>query len=168
MARSNAHPKAHGKDWIRLAVFNLTTCTGHFDTRLQKSRVFFSKSVKKSVKRGERVLHARSARSSHAREKTVCPQSHSPFSDSFQTFCLTARAYNTDCFAVYFHIWDGVLSETARKMICINKLQGSLQTSLINNTGSILQGIKFSPKVVLVTKDYKIFKTKEYGMTQCY
>ena len=68
---------------------------------------FFSKSVKKSVKRGERVLHARSARSSHAREKTVCPQSHSPFSDSFQTFCLTARAYNTDCFAVYFHIWDG-------------------------------------------------------------
>ena len=107
MARSNANPKAHGKDWIRLAVFNLTTCTGHFDTTLQKSCFFFSKSVKKSVKRGERVLHARSARSSHAREKTVCPQSHSPFSDSFRTFCLTARAYNTDCFAVYFHIWDG-------------------------------------------------------------
>ena len=107
MARSNANPKAHGKDWIRLAVFNLTTCTGHFDTTLQKSCFFFSKSVKKSVKRGERVLHARSARSSHAREKTVCPQSHSPFSDSFQTFCLTARAYNRDCFAVYFHIWDG-------------------------------------------------------------
>ena len=62
----------------------------------------------------------------------------------------------------------GFLSETARKMIRINELQGSLQTSLINNTGTMLQGIKFYPKVVLVTKDYKIFKTKEYGMTQCY
>ena len=35
--------------------------------RLQNSRFFFSKSVKKSVKRGVRVLRARSARASHAR-----------------------------------------------------------------------------------------------------
>ena len=91
MARSNANPKAHGKDCIRLAVFNLTTCIGRFHTRLQNIWSFFSKSVKKSVKRGVEP---------HTREKNVCPQSHSPFSASFQTFCLTARAYNTDCFAV--------------------------------------------------------------------
>ena len=35
--------------------------------RLQNSRFFFRKSVRKSVKRGVRVLHARSARASHAR-----------------------------------------------------------------------------------------------------
>ena len=68
-----------------------------------KQSVFFSKSVKKSVKRGVRVLRARSARASHARracearEKkrifSVSPQSRSLFSASFQTFCLTARAY---------------------------------------------------------------------------
>ena len=49
-------------------------------TRLQNSRFFFSKSVKKSVKRG-----AKSASLS-------LPQSRSLFSASFQTFCLTARA----------------------------------------------------------------------------
>ena len=38
-----------------------------FLPRLQNSRVFFSKSVRKSVKRGVRVLHARSARASHPR-----------------------------------------------------------------------------------------------------
>ena len=33
---------------------------------------------------------------------SVSPQSRSLFSASFQTFCLTGRAYlNTDCFAVY-------------------------------------------------------------------
>ena len=56
--------------------------------RLQNSRFFFSKLVKKSVKRCVRVLRARSARVSH-----VSPQSRSLFSVSFQTFCLTARAY---------------------------------------------------------------------------
>ena len=56
--------------------------------RLQNSRFFFSKSVKKSVKRGVRVLRARA---SHA--ESVSPQSRSLFSASFQTFCLTARAY---------------------------------------------------------------------------
>ena len=49
-----------------------------------KTVVFFSKSVKKSVKRGVRVLRAH-----------VSPQSHSLVSASFQTFCLTARAYLT-------------------------------------------------------------------------
>ena len=94
-------------------VISLLSC--HTISRLQNSRVFFSKSVKKSVKRGVRVLRARSARASHARracearEKkrifSVSPQSHSPFSASFQTFCLTARAYlntqNTDCSVIY-------------------------------------------------------------------
>ena len=46
--------------------------------RLQNSRFFFSKSVKKSVKRGVSVLRAR-----RAILKSV----------SFQTFCLTARTY---------------------------------------------------------------------------
>ena len=36
-------------------------------SRLQNSRFFFSKSVKKTVKRGVRVLRPRSARASHAR-----------------------------------------------------------------------------------------------------
>ena len=57
----------------------------HKTSRLQNSRFFPSKSVKKSVKRGVRVLHARNI--------SVSPQSHSLFSASFQTFCLTARAY---------------------------------------------------------------------------
>ena len=64
--------------------------------------VFFSKSVKKSVKRGVRVLSARSAQASkphtplHTPEEkkiSVSPQSRSLFSASFQTFCLTARAH---------------------------------------------------------------------------
>ena len=38
-----------------------------FKTRLQNSRFFFSKSVKKPLKRGVRVLRSRSARASHAR-----------------------------------------------------------------------------------------------------
>ena len=59
--------------------------------RLQNSRFFFSKSVKKTVKLRV-VLRARRARASHARRACV-PQSRSLFSTSFQTFCLTARAY---------------------------------------------------------------------------
>ena len=168
MARSNANPKAHGKDWIRLAVFNLTTCIGHFDTTLQKSCFFFSKSVKKSVKRGERVLHARSARSSHAREKPSAPSLTLRFQTRFRPFVWLLELTIRTVLQSTFTYETGFLSETATKMIRINKLQGSLQTSLINNTGSMLQGIKFYPKVVLVTKDYKIFKTKEYDMTQCY
>ena len=61
-----------------------------FSYGLQNSRFYFLKSVKKSVKRGVRVLRART---SHAR--SISPQSHSLVSASFQTFCLTARAYLT-------------------------------------------------------------------------
>ena len=58
---------------------------------------FSSKSVKKSVKRGVRVLRARA---SHA--KSVSPQSRSLFSASFQTFCLTAHAYlNTQKYGLF-------------------------------------------------------------------
>ena len=53
-----------------------------------KQLVFFSESVKKSVKRGVRILRARSARVSHAgrvnRTFSVSPQSRSLFSGSFQ------------------------------------------------------------------------------------
>ena len=56
------------------------------EIRLQNSRFFFSKSVKKSVKRGVGVLRARSAQASLS-------QSRSLFSASFKTFCLTARGY---------------------------------------------------------------------------
>jgi len=70
--------------------------------RLQNSRVFSQKSVKKSVELGVRVLRARNARALHALHAHPQPQSRCPFSASFQTFCLTARAYlnaqNTDCF----------------------------------------------------------------------
>ena len=48
-------------------------------SRLQNSRFFFSKSVKKSVKCGVRVLRTRSARVSHARRAYV-PVSLSVFS----------------------------------------------------------------------------------------
>ena len=68
-----------------------------------KQSAFSSKSVKKSVKRGVRVLSARKKR----REKknrifSVSPQSRSLFSASFQTFCLTARAYlNTQKYGLF-------------------------------------------------------------------
>ena len=53
---------------------------GKLEFGLQNSRFFFfSKSVKKSVKRGVRVLGSL--------------PSLALFSASFQTFCLTARAY---------------------------------------------------------------------------
>ena len=78
-----------------------------------KQSAFSSKSVKKSVKRGVRVLSARSAREPHTpvgcvrREKknrifSVSPQSRSLFTASFQTFCLTARAYlNTQKYGLF-------------------------------------------------------------------
>ena len=77
----------------------------YFDRFMVK--VFFSKSVKKSVKRGARVLRARSARASHAR--SVSPQSGSLFSASFQTFCLTARVYfNTQKYGLFCRLGEGV------------------------------------------------------------
>ena len=64
---------------------------------LDCKQFFFSKSEKKLVKRGVRVLRARNARASYARERknifSVSSQSRSLFSASFQTFGLTARAY---------------------------------------------------------------------------
>ena len=75
-----------------------------------KQSFFFSKSVKKSVKRGGRALREQSARVSREREKilasrifSVSPvQSRSLFSASFQTFCLTARAYlNTQKYGLF-------------------------------------------------------------------
>ena len=60
-----------------------------WSNKLQNSRFFFSKSVKKSVKRGVRVLRAWSARALYARracearEKSVSPQSGSLFSASY-------------------------------------------------------------------------------------
>ena len=53
-----------------------------------------------------REPHARKACGATEKKLSVSsPQSRSQFSASFQTFCLTARAFlkreNTDCFAVY-------------------------------------------------------------------
>ena len=72
---------------------------GYSLIRLQKSRVFFSQNQLKKVICDVRVLRARSARASQGRRErkngifSVSPQSRSLFSASFQTFCLTARAY---------------------------------------------------------------------------
>ena len=61
--------------------------------RLHNSRFFSSKSVKKLVKRGVKSINS------------VSPQSHSPFSPSFQTFCLTARAYlNTQKYGLFWSL----------------------------------------------------------------
>ena len=81
--------------------------------RLQNSRLFFSKSVKKSVKRGVKVIRAPSARASYApraceaRGKKSLPSTSLALCfqpRTFVIFCLTSRAYSeyvkyTDCFA---------------------------------------------------------------------
>ena len=101
--------------WFGIAVISvLQNKVGSTSGKEQtaKQLVFFSKSVKKSVERGVRVLRARGAWASHtrrayeAREKkrifSISPQSHSPFSASFQTCCLTARAYlNTQKYGLF-------------------------------------------------------------------
>ena len=79
---------------------------------------FFTKSVKKSVKCGVRVLARRAC---EAREKkiirifSVSPQSRSLFSALFQTFCLTARAYfNTQKYGLFCSLktlWRGHQTE---------------------------------------------------------
>ena len=68
--------------------------------RLQNSRFFFSKSVKKSVKRGVKVLRARSARASHAR--IAVSLSVFSFVPDLLFDCSRVIEYakNTDCFAV--------------------------------------------------------------------
>ena len=67
---------------------------------------FFSKSVRKSVKRGVRVLHARSARALHApRACEVFPSLTLRIQPRSRPFvwllALTWIRKNTDCFAVY-------------------------------------------------------------------
>ena len=82
--------------------------------RLQNCQVFFSESVKKSVKRGVRVLRARSAQASHAQRACVArrflaslPSLALCFQPRTGYFVwLLARSWirkNTDCFAVYSH-----------------------------------------------------------------
>ena len=96
--------------FTKYSLYNLTRrCMNYRETvcstrppsrRLQNSRFFSSKSVKKSVTRGVRVWCARTARASHAR--SVSPHSRSLFSASFHTFCLTARAYlNTQKYGLF-------------------------------------------------------------------
>ena len=83
-----------------------------------KTVVFYSKSVKKWVKRGVRVLRARSSRASHA---LLSPQSRSLFSASFQTFSSTARAYlNTQQYG-----WEKVLSVHSIFFISLDCFLGS-------------------------------------------
>ena len=72
----------------RFLLLTLMNSSPQFDYTAKQS-VFFSK----SVKRGVRVLSARSVRASHARKA---------FSASFQIFCLTARAYlNTQKYGLF-------------------------------------------------------------------
>ena len=74
-----------------------------------KKVVFFPQNqYKKKVMCDVRVLRARSARASQGRRErkngifSVSPQSGSLFSASFQTFCLTARAYlNTQKYGLF-------------------------------------------------------------------
>ena len=78
--------------------------------RLQNSRGFFLKISKqngkvwrKSLTRTKQASLTRPYRACEAREKkNVSPQSRSLFSASFQTFCLTARAYlNTQKYGLF-------------------------------------------------------------------
>ena len=67
---------------------------------IAKQSVFFSKSVKKSVKRGVRVLRARSARASHARMCSLFSASRVPELLFDYSRVLEYWRKNTDCFAV--------------------------------------------------------------------
>ena len=60
--------------------------------RLQNSRVFFLK-ISKDIGKAWRKSLTRTKRASLREPQNVSPQSRSPFSASFQTFCLTAHAY---------------------------------------------------------------------------
>ena len=60
--------------------------------RLQNSRVFFLK-ISKEIGKAWRKSLTRAKREKKNRIFSVSPQSRSLFSASFQTFCLTARAY---------------------------------------------------------------------------
>ena len=77
--------------------------------KLQNSRFLFYIFLKISKEIGKAWRKSLTREACETREKnrifTVYPRSHSPFSASFQAFCLTVRAYlnlckNTGCFAV--------------------------------------------------------------------
>ena len=61
--------------------------------RLQNSRFFFSKSVKKSVKRALRILHARSARALHARRACEAREKKPTVRFPYNEFVPTIYAY---------------------------------------------------------------------------
>ena len=87
-------------DYFRPLMKCCTRCPFPSDFETAKQSVFFSKSVKKSVKRALRVLHSRSARAS-------LPRSRSLFSASFQTLSLTTRAYlNTQKYGLFCSLSD--------------------------------------------------------------
>ena len=73
----------------RIAVF-LASC---IRPRLQNSRGFFFLKISKDIGKAWRKSLTRTKRASLREPQNVSPQSRSPFSASFQTFCLTAHAY---------------------------------------------------------------------------
>ena len=87
--------------FLKISDRNFTRSTSRIDCKTVG--FFFSKSVKKSVKRG---------REPHT-PGSVSFQSHSPFSASFQTFCLTARAYLT---AQKYGLFWSLPAEQVQKM----------------------------------------------------
>ena len=61
-----------------------------------------SKQIGKAWRKPYVALRACETREKKKRTFSVSPQSHSPFSASFQTFCLTARAYlNTQKYGLF-------------------------------------------------------------------
>ena len=98
------------KAWITtdsIKIVSTTFCTlvtAYCTCKINCRRVgfFFSKSAKKSVKRGVRVS----------------PQSRSPFSASFHTFCLTARVYlNSQKYGLFFSLL--IAKDTLRIVLCV-------------------------------------------------
>ena len=58
--------------------------------------------ISKEIGKAWRTSLTREARARASHARSVSPQSHSPFSASFQTFCLTARAYlNTQKYGLF-------------------------------------------------------------------
>ena len=105
---------------MAFSIFQVVRVACQSCSRLQNSRVFFSKSVKKFGKRGVRVFRAQGALASHAR--SVSPQSRSLFSASFQTFCLTSRAYlNTQKY--------GLFCSLVMQLVCLHPKRKHCQLS---------------------------------------
>ena len=54
--------------------------------------------------------------------KEISPQSRSLFSGSFQTFCLTARAYlNTQKYGLFCSLFILIIIRSSRKLICFRQ-----------------------------------------------